>query len=140
MASLYDSIPGFKHFDGITEGFYFKPVPEDWAIFISDVRGSTQAISEGRYKEVNMIGAAPIVVTRNAMKNIDFPFVFGGDGDTLLIPNENIEAVKMELSVLKIHAMQNLKLDLRVGMLQEKRLYDEGKIIKTSCKDSIVFF
>jgi hypothetical protein len=132
METFYENISSFKNFNGITTGEYFSPVPADWAIFITDVRGSTKAISEGKYKEVNTIGAASIVVTRKAMGKNDFPFVFGGDGATLLIPPSKIEAVSKELCALKRLSLKNFNLDLRVGMVQLSELYSHGKQLEVA--------
>lgn len=132
MENFYKSLPSFRHFKGIAEGAYYKSVPADWAVFISDVRGSTKAIAEGKYKEVNMIGAASIVVTRNVMGSLDFPFVFGGDGATLLIPPSKVEEVTQELSALKSMAMKKFNLDLRVGMIRVNQLYEAGKILEVA--------
>ena len=48
--------------------------------------------SAGRYKDVNLIGAACITATLNATRGLDLPYVFGGDGATVLIPPERREA------------------------------------------------
>jgi len=130
MEDFYESIPGFTNFNEITESHHFKSLPPDWSVFISDVRGSTKAIAEGKYNEVNMIGAASIVVTGNAMDGRDFPYVFGGDGATLLIPPHKTEAVITELSALKALAKQNFNLDLRVGMVKVAQLYAAGKSLE----------
>lgn len=45
-----------------------------------DIRGSTRAIEEGRYKQVNMVGAAVITAVLNACAGYEIPFVVGGDG------------------------------------------------------------
>ena len=49
-------------------------------------QGFDKSDRRGRYKDVNTIGVASIVAIKNAMKNELFPFVFGGDGATALIP------------------------------------------------------
>ncbi|MBA2403878.1 MAG: DUF3095 domain-containing protein [Bdellovibrionales bacterium] len=132
MENFYLTIPSFKNFNGITSEEYFRPVPQDWAIFITDVRGSTKAIADGKYKDVNTIGAASIVVARKAMGKDDFPFVFGGDGATLLIPPSKIKAVSRELCALKRLSLQNFNLDLRVGMVKISELYAQNKLLEAA--------
>jgi len=132
MENFYKTLSSFRHFNGIADANFYEPVPEDWAIFISDVRGSTSAIAAGKYKEVNMIGAASIVVTRNAIGSLDFPFVFGGDGATMLIPPSKIEDVTKQLSALKSLARQNFNLDLRVGMVRVDQLYEAKKKLEVA--------
>lgn len=123
MENFYSSMTSFKNFNGITSSEYFKAAPSDWVIFITDVKGSTKAISEGKYRDVNTVGAAAIVVARKAMGKADFPFVFGGDGATLLIPPSKVEAVSKELCALKRLSLKNFNLDLRVGMVKISELY-----------------
>lgn len=129
IESFYANIQSFKNFNGITASEHFHPVPSEWAIFITDVKGSTKAISEGKYKDVNTIGAASIVVARKAVGKMDFPFVFGGDGATLLIPPSKIQSVSKELCALKRLALKNFNLDMRVGMVRISEIYNQGKAI-----------
>jgi hypothetical protein len=51
----------------------FRPVPDDWAIFLTDVERSTEAISRGQYKAVNALGATCIVAATNAAARIPSP-------------------------------------------------------------------
>lgn len=122
--NFYEQLPVFTEFEHFTNTDHFKPIPRDWILFITDVKGSTSAIKEGRYKEVNTVGAASIVVARKAMKRQDFPFIFGGDGATLLVPETFGQAVAIELCALKRLAKENFSLDLRIGMVSMSELYD----------------
>src|SRR4051812_35454244 len=96
--SFYHEIPPFSRFDELTDSRHFRPVPDDWFVVLTDVKGSTQAIESGRYKEVNRVGAAAIVCAQKGMGGQDFPFVFGGDGATFLVPPEKVGAVCAELA------------------------------------------
>ena len=52
-------------------------------------RRLTQAIANGRYKAVNMVGAGVIAAVANALGRRPFPFVFGGDGASFAVsPSE----------------------------------------------------
>jgi len=64
---------------------HYRRVPDDWFIVTCDLRDSTKAIGAGLYQDVNLIGAACISATKTAIP-YDFPFVFGGDGASLLLP------------------------------------------------------
>ena len=81
---FYQDLPSFDEISGITDTKNFSPIPINWFIIITDVKGSTKAIESGRYKEINTIGAAAIVSARKAMGAVEFFFVFGGDGATIL--------------------------------------------------------
>ncbi len=78
-----------KPLANFSEAFRFEnysPLPDDWLILMSDVVGSTKAIEEGRYKDVNMLGASTITAVLNAVSRLEIPYVFGGDGASLAVP------------------------------------------------------
>jgi hypothetical protein len=83
---FYDSLPVLEEFLDITDPSVFIPVPDDWLIAETDVQGSTAAIRSGKYKDVNVAGAASIISLLNIDRSLGIPFVFGGDGATLCIP------------------------------------------------------
>lgn len=57
---FYRNLPGFNEFPNVTDLSLYRPLPDDWCIVITDIKGSTKAIEDGRYKDVNMMGAACI--------------------------------------------------------------------------------
>jgi hypothetical protein len=130
--NFYTNLRSFADFSDITNSESFEPIPEDWKVIITDVKGATEAIEAGRYKDVNLIGAASIVAAQNAMEGEDFPFVFGGDGASLIIPPQKIELVKKELCRLRKHSKEKFGLQLRVGMVEVKQLYSEGSRIEVA--------
>ncbi|PLY06080.1 MAG: hypothetical protein C0625_10640 [Arcobacter sp.] len=111
---------------------YYKSVPEDWFVVVSDVVGSTKAIETGKYKEVNMIGALSIVSILNIDRKLDIPFIFGGDGSFLLIPKSIYENSKQSLLAIKKIAEEVYFLDLRIGIIPIKDIYNAGKKILVS--------
>lgn len=123
---FYRQIPYFSDFSDLTAKNYFRSVPDDWWVVITDIRGSTNAIKAGRYKDVNMIGAACITCIVNALGTYDFPFVFGGDGATMLLPSFELAQVKKELQLLQGLSVSAFGLELRVGMVRLKDLYAKG--------------
>lgn len=84
--SFYANLPILDNFLEITNSDNFHSVPSDWHVVITDIISSTKAIEEGRYKQVNLLGASSIAAVLNIASEIEIPFVFGGDGATLLIP------------------------------------------------------
>ena len=81
----YASLPVFDNFADAVKTKNYRPLPDDWVIGFSDVVGSTQAIAQGRYKAVNMVGAGVIAAVANALGRRPFPFVFGGDGASFAV-------------------------------------------------------
>lgn len=127
---FYQNLDSFKDFKGITQDKYFSPIPKDWKVIITDVKGSTKAIEAGRYKDVNTIGAASIVSAHNAMGVLEFPYVFGGDGAALVIPSEYQEKITKELIALKELSQMQFGLELRIGMVGVDEIMEEGASIE----------
>jgi len=76
--AFYADLPGFIEFPDVTDLSRYVPLPDDWSVVIADIKGSTKAIREGRYKEVNLMGAACITAVLNALPDYSAPYVFGG--------------------------------------------------------------
>ncbi len=112
---FFANLPLVTRFRDIADPGMYQPLPTDWMIFVSDVRGSTRAVAEGRYKEVNMIGAATITAALNVAGDIAIPFVFGGDGASLAVPPTLAAPVAQALSAVSGLAREAFQLDLRVG-------------------------
>jgi hypothetical protein len=130
--SFYKDLPSFASFVGITDDSNFSSLPPDWKVIITDVKGSTKAIESGRYKDVNTIGAAAIIAAQKGMGAEEFPFVFGGDGATLVVPASKVEPVLDELIGLKKLSEEQFDLGLRVGVVDVKELIDEGAVLNVA--------
>lgn len=102
-------------------------MPEDWTVFIADIKNSTRAIEQGLYKEVNLIGAASISLSIQALDDVEFPFVFGGDGASLCIPPRQLEKVTQTLARLIRFARDNFSLQLRVARIPVSEIYRAGR-------------
>ena len=112
---FYQELPSFTAFAEVVEDRHYHAVPKDWTVIITDVRGSTRAIEEGRYRDVNTIGAATISCLQNSVADLELPYVFGGDGATLVVPNSRVEQICRELMGLQALAREKFGLKLRVG-------------------------
>lgn len=68
----------------------FCEVPNDWHIIVTDVENSTIAVQEGKQQEVNLAATGSIVACLNISRDagIEVPFFFGGDGATILVPDQ----------------------------------------------------
>ncbi|MBY0470017.1 DUF3095 domain-containing protein [bacterium] len=117
QSTFYEKLPSFDQFSQITSDDHYHDVPESWWVVITDVKGSTNAIKLGRYKDVNLTGAAGITAVLNVTGRTAVPFVFGGDGATILIPEELVEPVRKALGETQKIAKQAMGLELRVGLV-----------------------
>lgn len=114
-ADFYATLPPVERFERLADDHAYAPVPDDWTVVLTDVVGSTEAVRAGRYRDVNYVGAASIAAVLNASGRADLPFVFGGDGATLVVPPAHLGAGLAALAALQAHAADRLGLGLRVG-------------------------
>jgi hypothetical protein len=61
-------------------------------IGLADIVNSTQAVVQGRYKAVNTVGAAVLAAVSNALPGVAYPFVFGGDGASLVVQKADVSS------------------------------------------------
>ena len=124
---FYAEVPPFSAFAEFTDPGHYVRAPDDWHVVMADIEGSTDAIAAGRYKDVNMLGAACITAVLNAVDAVDVPFVFGGDGATMLVPPEAGAPVGAALAGLSRMADATFGMALRVGMVSVADLAHRGR-------------
>ncbi|MBI4382658.1 MAG: DUF3095 domain-containing protein [Nitrospinae bacterium] len=127
---ISDAFPIIDEFGEVFDFARHVAVPSDWSIVISDVKGSTQAIEAGRYKEVNVVGASSIIAVLNSAKGEEVPYVFGGDGATFLVPSHLRESSCQALLAARKMARKAFGLDLRVGVVPIGELRAKGFQVK----------
>ena len=127
---FYNELAPFRRFDDFTAFDAYAPVPDDWIVMIADVEGSTRAIEEGNYKAVNMVGAASITAVLNTRGETEIPFVFGGDGGTLVVPGAMRQAAGDALLRLQAASGDLFGLTLRVGAIPVADLRAEGHDVR----------
>lgn len=123
---FYAELSELSRFEEVTSLGAYEPAPSSWVVVITDVRGSTKAIEAGRYKDVNALGVASIVAVRNALADLEIPFVFGGDGATMLVPSSRLDAVKSALRGVRATAVSAFDLGLRAGLVPIAALRESG--------------
>ncbi len=124
--NFYQNLREFDEFRDVTDRSHYRPIPDDWCIVLADIKGSTKAIEEGRYKDVNMIGAACISAVINVVPECNIPYVFGGDGATLAVPSSATASVKRALGTARRLSQNQFNLDLRVGIVPVGDVRDAG--------------
>ena len=126
---FYKNLKSFADFSDILNNLNFMPLPDDWIIYISDVKDSTKAIERGEYQKVNLVGAASISSILNLLKSLSFPYVFGGDGATFAIPEKYAIDVDRELAATASLAKNQFGLTLRVGRVSINTIRQQGQNI-----------
>lgn len=120
--NFYKQLDLIYNIDELVDTTKYTIVPNDWYILMTDIKNSTQAIKNGLYKDINMMGAMCIIGVMNIDKNIEIPFVFGGDGATILIPKILLDNSKDVLKKCKEIAKINYQLDLRIKAIPIEKL------------------
>lgn len=128
--TFYANLVPLDNFADITKPAKFVPVPNDWYILITDIVESTKAIEQGRYKDVNLLGACSIIAVLNVAQKIDIPFVFGGDGASILIPPILYASAKQALLAIQQLAQSEFNLDLRIGIVPVSTVVDANYALK----------
>lgn len=128
--TFYLNLPTLENFIEITNPLNFCPLPPDWYIVITDIRGSTQAIESGQYRDVNILGVSSIIAVLNRAKHLEIPFIFGGDGASLLIPPSLFSEAKQALLATQDMAQREFQLDLRVGIVPVTTVRDSNYDVK----------
>ncbi len=122
----YDDIPFIPDFKSLFNyDYYYKP-PPDWYIIITDIINSTSAIADGKYKDVNTAGSLVAMAISNIKKDMNFPFVFGGDGMTFLIPGDILADVEDVLVDTRKLVSDLFDLRLRLGVVPVSTIYRKG--------------
>lgn len=129
---FYANLPTFNNFIEVTHSQNFAAVPDDWYALITDIVGSTAAINAGRYKDVNLIGASAIAAVLNIAGKLEIPFVFGGDGASILVPPVLLDQARQVLLATKHIADTQFGLTLRVGAVPIATITAAGYSIRVS--------
>lgn len=127
---FYRDLAPLSSFAAATEGRLHSDVPRDWWVVVADVEGSTRAIQAGAYKKVNTVGVACIAAVANVDRRIDLPFVFGGDGATLAVPDALCERAVCALRGAQRLARESFGLTLRVGLVPVHELTGGGSWVR----------
>jgi hypothetical protein len=131
-ADFYRRLAPLRTFNEVADPSVYAPAPPSWYLIITDVRDSTKAVEAGRYKEVNVLGAASIVTVLNACDDRRLPFVFGGDGATVLVTANELDRATTALLGLAATAQAVFDMDLRVGVVPLQDVVDAGHEVRVA--------
>lgn len=129
---FYAGLGEFDRFEEVASEAVYTAVPSSWWVLVTDVRGSTQAIEAGRYKEVNALGVSTITAVVNAIPDLAFPYVFGGDGATLVIPPGRLEAARAAAAQALALARDAFGMELRAGLVSVAELESSGGCVRVA--------
>ncbi|MFD3190765.1 DUF3095 domain-containing protein [Sedimentitalea sp. HM32M-2] len=115
--AFFQSLPRRASFADLSDPASYTPLPRGWVVGIADIVGSTEEIAAGRYKTVNMIGAAVIASQINGGDGGTFPYVFGGDGATFACGPDRAARSAEILAVMRRWAEAEFGLTLRTAQV-----------------------
>lgn len=124
--SFYEQLVPVQGFAQLAEPARFRPVPQDWVVCVADIVDSTGEIARGRYKTVNMVGAAVISAMINAVGEQPFPYVFGGDGAGFALPAVHSEIARTVLAKLRRWAEEEFSVSLRAALVPVSDIRQAG--------------
>lgn len=129
---FFETLPTFEKFSGVADAMNYKPLPGSWSLATADIVSSTQAIARGEYKAVNMAGASVISAVLNAVGARKIPFVFGGDGAMLAVPENAVPATRAALSLTQAWVKDDLGLDLRAAIVPMRDIRADGHDVRVA--------
>jgi hypothetical protein len=130
--SFYAALDEITEFRDVMDLTRHATPPASSLIVLTDVAGSTKAIEAGRYKDVNALGVASIVALCNAMRDVELPFMFGGDGATLLVPASRRAAAERALRGVRSLAESAFGMTLRASVVPLAELLGDGHIARVA--------
>lgn len=137
IAAFFQQLNPIRDWMEMEAASAYQEIPDDWWILMTDIKGSTQAIGEGRYKDVNTLGVCAIISVQNSIHSDQFPFIFGGDGATLLVSDESQQKALKALSFTRKIAQEQFGFSLRIFSIQLKELKKLGRSIEVAVLENI---
>lgn len=130
--NFFADLPALTSFEAVLDSRNYHSLPDDWMIYVADVRNSTDAIQRGLYRAVNMVGAACITAVLNRCPGMALPFVFGGDGTTIAAPAILAPQISRELQGVAAMAKKQFALKLRIGCIPVNELRAAGFTVEVA--------
>lgn len=116
-----------RDFARITDPAVYAPVPGDHLLMLADIVRSTAAVTAGRYRSVNMAGAAFICSAMNALGRRDLDFSFGGDGAFYVARPGEADIATRAASLTAAWAARAYGLDMRVASVPIADIRGSGR-------------
>ena len=129
---FYRNLPSETDFDRLSDPVHYVPLPDDWVVGVADIVGSTAEIARGRYKVVNMVGAAVISAQMNAAGMRPLPYVFGGDGAGFAVWPAQRAAAERALDAVRRWALREFGMELRAAMVSVAEIRAAGRDVRVA--------
>ena len=112
----------------------FAPVPDDWYLIMTDIERSSSHFAADHYQEINLVAVSSISIVLNISKayGVFLPFVYGGDGATLIVPPIMVEECRHRLATLQANAQKRFGMTLRVSAIPVRDVHSAGFLIRVA--------
>jgi hypothetical protein len=124
--NFFKNLPNLTHYNDLMLPGSGTPLPENWALAVSDVRHSTQLLNSGKFKEVNIAGASIIAAISNHLRHLDIPFQFLGDGAVVAFPGRYHKEVEALIHGCIRKVEKAYGFSMTAGSVSVKQLYNLG--------------
>jgi len=123
---LYASLAEASTFVDAVDVERHAQAPGSMLLVQTRVLGVPAAIEAGRYRDVNALGVATIAAVTNAMRDVDLPFLFQGDGAALLVPGSRRLGAERAVRAVRALARSAFELELRASLIPVSDLIAAG--------------
>ncbi|MBB4172377.1 DUF3095 domain-containing protein [Sulfitobacter noctilucicola] len=130
--TFYAKLPRIGAFEQLTRTTNYRALPQDWWIGVADIVDSTGLVQQGRYKTVNMVGAAVISALMNTLRGRPFPFVFGGDGAGFAVSAADGDKARDALAKVARWAETEFNIQMRVALVPVSDALAHGKEVRVA--------
>ena len=112
----------------------FVQVPDDWYLIMTDIERSSSHFAADHYQEINLVAVSSISIVLNISKayGVFLPFVYGGDGATLIVPPVMVEECKHRLATLQSNAQKRFHMTLRVSVIPVRDVHSAGFFVRVA--------
>lgn len=131
-SNFYGRLPVLDSFFDIGNPDHYHPMPDDWLVGITDIKNSTKAIENNRYKTVNILGVSPIIGVLNTFNHQELPYNFGGDGCVICIPPQLAEQAKTVFASCIEIGKAEYELELRAALFPVNLIRGEGYDVRVA--------
>ncbi len=129
---FYDALPRVPSFESLSKPDLYADVPAEWIVGVADIADSTGEIAAGRYKTVNLVGAAVVSAMVNALEPRAFPFVFAGDGARFAVWSGARDAAEQALAEVQSWALREFGIRLRAALVPVADILSAGHRLRVA--------
>lgn len=134
--NFYQNLKAFHQFEQFTDRDNYNTLPDDWYVGVTDITNSTELFEQDKFRLINIVGVSPIVGILNHHKAEEVPFVFGGDGCLIAVPESSKELLRSVLKTTAFMAEKQFGINLRTALFKAKDINRHKPILVAKYKVS----